>query len=158
MFAECARPRILPLLTDLSLKTGSSLNLTCHTDCHHAALDWILNLNTGQNLVISTGPDLLIESLSFDYSGKLQCFAHLDRMDLLSDPVSLSVVGPPYIDTEEDITNMTTSVGDDLDIEVLFCSRPPASVSWVLTSGDSAGQRLLLSGRKHGRFSSDTRW
>ena len=122
-------------------------------------VQWIRELHTGETLVISNSPNLVIKSLNFDHSGKLQCYAHINSLHLISDSVTLSVVGPPYIDTEEEITNMTTNVGDDLDIEVLYCSRPPASVSWILTSGDATGgHRMLLSGRKHGRFSSNTRW
>ena len=144
------------------MRAGSLLNLTCLTNCHHLVMsfDWILELSTGEVLVISNNQNLVIQSLQFQHSGALQCYAHIDNLALISDPVTVSVVGPPYIDTEEDIANLTTNVGESLDVEVLFCSRPPASVSWVLTSGDTGtpGHTMLLSGSIQGRFSSDTRW
>ena len=101
------------------------------------SFDWILELSTGEVLVISNKQNLVIPSLQFQDSGALQCYAHINNLALISDPVTVSVVGPPHIDTEEDIANLTTNVGESLDVEVLFCSRPPASVSWVLTSGDT---------------------
>ena len=123
------------------------------------SFDWILELGTGEVLVISNNQNLVINSLNFDNSGKLQCYSHINNLALISDPLTVSVVGPPYIDTEADIANLTTNVGDTLDVEVLFCSRPPARVSWVLSSADSStGNLLLLSGSIHGRFSSNTRW
>ena len=123
------------------------------------SFDWILELSTGEVLVISNKQKLVIKSLTFQDSGALQCYSHINNMALISDPITVSVVGPPYIDTEEDIANLTTNVGDALDVEVLFCSRPPATVSWILTSADtSTGNLMLLSGSIHGRFSSNTRW
>ena len=123
------------------------------------SFDWILELSTGEVLVISNKQNLIINSLNFQHSGALQCYAHINNLALISDPVTVSVVGPPYIDTEEDIANLSLSLGEALDVEVLFCSRPPARVSWILTSADtSSGQLMLLSGSIHGRFSSDTRW
>ena len=123
------------------------------------SFDWILELGTGEVLVISNNQNLVINSLNFDNSGKLQCYSHINNLALISDPLTVSVVGPPYIDTEADIANLTTNVGDALDVEVLFCPRPPARVSWVLSSADtSTGNLLLLSGSIHGRFSSNTRW
>ena len=130
-------------------------------DCHHLKMsfDWILELSTGEVLVISNQQNLVIKSLKFQHSGALQCYAHIKNLALISDSITVSVVGPPYIDTEEDIANLTTNVGEALDVEVLFCSRPPARVSWILTSADtSSGQLMLLSGSIHGRFSSNTRW
>ena len=53
----------------------------------------------------------------------------------MSDTVTVSVVGPPYIHTEHEMENITANVGDDLDIEVYFCSRPLASASWIVRLG-----------------------
>ena len=56
----------------------------------------------------------------------------INHGSLMSDTVTVSVVGPPYIDTEDEMENITANVGDDLDIEVYFCSRPLASASWIV--------------------------
>ena len=56
--------------------------------------------------------------------------------------------------------NVTATVGEDLELEISFCARPPASASWVVRVDEDTGghQLMLLSGRKHGRFSTQTRW
>ena len=58
--------------------------------------------------------------------------------------VTISVVGPPHIDNEADIANISANVGDNLDVEVYFCSRPPASASWIVTMEQGEFQFCLL--------------
>ena len=59
----------------------------------------------------------------------------INHGSVMSDTVTVSVVGPPYIHTEHEMENITANVGDDLDIEVYFCSRPLASASWIVRLG-----------------------
>ena len=155
-------PAISPPGLHHKLKFGNTLNLTCHLECDMAttlSYDWIQTLSTGESLVISSQPDLIIDNVDFDNTGQVQCYVHLDDRSLASESVTVSVVGPPYIDNDEDIANITANVGDNLDIEIYFCSRPPASASWVVRMEETSdNQLMLLSGRKHGRFSTQTRW
>ena len=160
-------PEILPNRTSIVLKTGSTLNLTCVMNCTTSInFDWIETFNSGESLVISSGPTLFIEELLYEHSGSFHCQARVAGTNgqsygeyVASEPVSVSVVGPPYIDTDLDLDNVTVHVGDDLDVEVYYCSRPAASVSWVVSMEDNANNKmLLLSGRKHGRFSTQTKW
>ena len=142
-----------PLVT---LHTGASLNLSCALDCLLSAAtisyDWVQTLATGETLVLANRPDLWLEDLGFEHSGQFQCYVRCEKSEikesdirqcvadyfrinhgsLMSDTVTVSVVGPPYIDTEDEMENITANVGDDLDIEVYFCSRPLASASWIV--------------------------
>ena len=151
-----ARPVVSPPGPLVTLHTGASLNLSCALDCLLSAAtisyDWVQTLATGETLVLANRPDLWLEDLGFEHSGQFQCYVRCDKSEimesdigqcvsdyfrinhgsLMSDTVTVSVVGPPYIDTEDEMENITANVGDDLDIEVYFCSRPLASASWIV--------------------------
>ena len=160
-------------------------NMDC--PLHVLSFDWVHTVPTGEALVISNNAYLLIDQVlnysaatlnnktmavekyslieisyffqvEFDHSGQYQCYVRINDGSVISDPVSVSVVGPPYIDIEDDMENITANVGDNLDVDIYFCSQPPATASWVVRIGEGDNQLLMLSGRKHGRFSTQTRW
>ena len=67
-----------------------------------------------------------LNQVEFDDSGQYQCYVHTNEGTVNSDMVTISVVGPPHIDNDADMANISVNVGDDLNVEVYFCSRPPA--------------------------------
>ena len=71
-----ARPAVVPPVSQLSLRTGATINLTCHVSppCAAAAsFSWLLGLGTGETLLLGTEAALVIREVSLHQAGELQC-------------------------------------------------------------------------------------
>ena len=71
-----ARPAVVPPVSQLSLRTGATINLTCHVSppCAAAAsFSWLLGLATGETLLLGTEAALVIREVSLHQAGELQC-------------------------------------------------------------------------------------
>ena len=149
---------------EISPVTGSPLTISCTVSSYpHPQYQWLHHHVTGDVLVAGYLPVLVIPSLSFSDSGYYVCIASniinttITRVE--SNPVTVSVVGPPHIKNSQASKEIMIAGGDDVDIRIPFCSFPPPVSSWLLPDPEEEHQKIsLLPGSSYRRFLASLEW
>ena len=130
----------------LQLPAGAATSLQCGAASVPAArLAW-----RGPGNSSWVGPRLYFSSLAHTDTGQYTCRATNSQGSAVSDPVLLTVTGPPTIQpasTEEGIAT-TVMPGEAAVLSVRYCGWPAPSLVW------RAGRVTLWGGARHGRLSS----
>ena len=105
-------------------------------------------------------PSLVIQNIGFEHSGEFVCKAknvvNRVKKEVQSDLISVSVRGAPYIPEFKSASEIIVKSGNNVDVEIPFCSDPTPSVSWIIgLPGSNENKISLSSGTRYGRFSAE---
>ena len=113
---------------------------------------WLQWLPSGEVVVRGYDSELSIKRVGFEHMGEFVCKASNvvkgKNKYSQSEPLSVIVRGPPHIENFKIRTEILVKAGEEVRVEVPFCSNPAPSANWIIKLEDthltlSSGTRYL---------------
>ena len=127
---------------------GSSLELSCQAEASPApAFRWVQHTARGA-VTISHQQTVRLEEVRYEDQGQYYCEASNAISTSRSEAVSLSVTGPPRVNTHN--KHLFLTEGSDAKIEVEFCGSPLPKQTWQIESQEN--KLSLVAGTSHDTY------
>ena len=125
---------------------GSRLELNCEAEASPApAFRWVRHTSRGADTV-SHHAKLVLEEVTYEDQGEYFCEVENIIATSRSDPVALTVHGPPRVNSDNN-KHLFLIEGRDAKIEVEFCGSPLPKQTWQIESVET--KLSLVAGTSH---------